>query len=80
MLGMFLSVLWSTTGTSKLTHNHEVHCNMIIFMLCYCVVDYSNIQKFEGKPLRWDQPPNIRSPVQSFFGVFSVVLLLDPYL
>ena len=35
----------STTGTSKLTHNHcEVHCNMIIFMLCHCVVDYSDIQ------------------------------------
>ena len=32
---------------SKLTHNHcEVLCNMIIiiFMLCHCVVDYSDIQ------------------------------------
>ena len=30
---------------SKLSHNHsEVHCNVIIFMLCHCVVDYSDIQ------------------------------------
>ena len=30
---------------SKLTYNHcEVHCNMINFMLCHCVVDYSDIQ------------------------------------
>ena len=30
----------------KLIYKHcEVHCNMIIFMLCHCVVDYSDIQK-----------------------------------
>ena len=35
---------------SKLSYNHcEVHCNMIIFMLCHCVVNYN---EFEGKPLR----------------------------
>ena len=30
---------------SKLSHNHcEVRCNVIIVMLCHCVVDYSDIQ------------------------------------
>ena len=30
---------------NKLTHNHcAVDYNMIIFMLCHCVVDYSDIQ------------------------------------
>ena len=38
-----------------MTHNHcEVHCNMIILMLCHCVMDYSDIQLIEEKPLRWD--------------------------
>ena len=30
---------------NKLTHNHcEVYYNMIIFMLCQCVMDYSDIE------------------------------------
>ena len=50
---------------------------MIIFMLCHCEVEYN---EFEGKPLGWDgtsihciQGPNIRSPMRSLFGGFTVV-------
>ena len=56
MIGMFwqphrISFLW----VHNLTHNDcEVHCNMIIFMLCYwwwIIVTYNEF----WKPLRWDQ-------------------------
>ena len=44
---------------NKLTHTHcEVHCNMIIFMLCHCA-------SLQG--------PNIRSPMWSLFGGFTVL-------
>ena len=48
MIGMLTSKNIFPMGpqlASKLTHNHcEVNCNMIIFMLCHCVVDYSDVE------------------------------------